>query len=164
VVFPVPGVCRMAPQQTLARWQHLTCVWLHADVCLQHASSASDRLTLQHASSASDRLGQGSQIETTSSSSHRKLWRPALGGSSRLAAATMPAVDNVQTPTDCRRRAAGRISHVRGRDPSFQCPYLRVAWSYCEFGDLRKGMQRLGAALRDCVDDGRESTQMSGKP
>lgn len=53
---------------------------------------------------------------------------------------------------------------MRGRDPGFQCPYLRVAWSYCDFADLRKGMQRLGAALRDCVDEGRDSVQMSGKP
>lgn len=47
--------------------------------------------------------------------------------------------------------SAGRISHVQGRDPAFQCPYIRIAWSYCEFGDLLEGMRRLGAALRDCL-------------
>mmetsp|Transcript_1187 Transcript_1187/g.3548 ORF Transcript_1187/g.3548 Transcript_1187/m.3548 type:complete len:556 (-) Transcript_1187:3167-4834(-) len=45
----------------------------------------------------------------------------------------------------------GRIGHVRGRDPSFECPYLRMAWSYCAFEDLSDGMKRLGAALRDCA-------------
>ena len=142
---------KAAPQYTLAlKPQHLPCAYVHAVVCLQHAPQLNPTF-----------LGTGPGL-TQPSSPCRVLWRPALCDSKRLVAASAPVRIDLLIAI-ARWRAAGRISHVRGRDPSFQCPYLRVAWSYCEFGDLRKGMQRLGAALRDCADDGRESVQMSGK-
>ena len=43
---------------------------------------------------------------------------------------------------------AGRISHVCGGDPSFQCPYLRCAWSAAKEEDLAEGMRRIGRAVR----------------
>ncbi len=47
---------------------------------------------------------------------------------------------------------AGRISHVRGGDPSFQCPYLRCAWSAAKEEDLAEGMRRVGRAVRRHLD------------
>ena len=49
-------------------------------------------------------------------------------------------------------QCAGRISHVRGGDPSFQCPYLRCAWSAAKEEDLAEGMRRVGRAVRRHLD------------
>ena len=37
---------------------------------------------------------------------------------------------------------------MRGGDPSFQCPYLRCAWSAAKEEDLAEGMRRVGRAVR----------------
>ena len=59
---------------------------------------------------------------------------------------------------------AGRISHVRGGDPSFQCPYLRCAWSAAKEEDLAEGMRRVGRAVRRHLDSGGGGGGAAGPP
>lgn len=49
---------------------------------------------------------------------------------------------------DAHSLLAGRISHVRGSDSGFRCPYIRCAWSAAKEEDLVEGMRRVATVLR----------------
>lgn len=49
----------------------------------------------------------------------------------------------------------GRIFHVRGRDPAFKCPFVRLAFCNVSDENLREGARRFGQVLRNVAHSGK---------